>query len=107
MLRFEYTPKKVCEDLRKFLIAISAKSVSIVGHDLGAIIGWLFAHTNPEMVDKFISVATPHPNLMWDNLPKNSPFNRRWLEFIQVNRSNLFAYSVIIPIFYILASLST
>lgn len=84
MLRFEYTPKKVCEDLRKFLIAISAKSVSIVGHDLGAIIGWLFAHTNPEMVDKFISVATPHPNLIWDNLPKSSPFNRRWLEFIQL-----------------------
>lgn len=82
--RFEYTPRKVCEDLRKFLIAISAKSVSIVGHDLGAIIGWIFTHTNPEMVDKFVSVATPHPNLLWDNLPRNSPFNQRWLEFIQL-----------------------
>uniref|UniRef100_A0A182NSM5 AB hydrolase-1 domain-containing protein n=1 Tax=Anopheles dirus TaxID=7168 RepID=A0A182NSM5_9DIPT len=82
--RFEYTPKKVCEDLRKFLIAISAKSVSIVGHDLGATIGWLFAHTNPEMVDKFVSVSTPHPNLLWDNLPKSSPFNRNWLEFVQL-----------------------
>uniref|UniRef100_A0A182SBI5 AB hydrolase-1 domain-containing protein n=1 Tax=Anopheles maculatus TaxID=74869 RepID=A0A182SBI5_9DIPT len=81
--RFEYTPKKVCEDLRKFLIAISAKSVSIIGHDLGATIGWLFAHTNPEMVDKFVSVSTPHPNLLWDNLPKGSPFNRNWLEFVQ------------------------
>ncbi|XP_052889933.1 epoxide hydrolase 4-like [Anopheles moucheti] len=82
--RFEYTPKKVCEDLRKFLIAISAKSVSIIGHDLGATIGWLFAHTNPEMVDKFVSVSTPHPNLLWDNLPKSSPFNRNWLEFVQL-----------------------
>lgn len=82
--RFDYTPKKICEDLRKFLIAISAKSVSIVGHDLGAIIGWTFTHTNPEMVDKFVSVSTPHPNLLWDNLPRNSPFNRRWLEFVQV-----------------------
>uniref|UniRef100_A0A182TPG3 AB hydrolase-1 domain-containing protein n=1 Tax=Anopheles melas TaxID=34690 RepID=A0A182TPG3_9DIPT len=82
--RFEYTPKKVCEDLRKFLIAISAKSVSIIGHDLGATIGWLFAHTNPEMVDKFVSVSTPHPNLLWDNLPKSSPFNRSWLEFVQL-----------------------
>uniref|UniRef100_A0A182R8C5 AB hydrolase-1 domain-containing protein n=1 Tax=Anopheles funestus TaxID=62324 RepID=A0A182R8C5_ANOFN len=82
--RFEYTPKKVCEDLRKFLIAISAKSVSIIGHDLGATIGWLFAHTNPEMVDKFVSVSTPHPNLLWTNLPKSSPFNRNWLEFVQL-----------------------
>lgn len=84
MWRFEYTPKKICEDLRKFLIAISAKSVSIVGHDLGAIIGWTFTHTNPEMVDKFVSVSTPHPNLLWDNLPRNSPFNRRWLEWVQL-----------------------
>ncbi|XP_055603507.1 epoxide hydrolase 4-like [Uranotaenia lowii] len=83
MWRFEYTPKKVCEDLRKFLIAISAKSVSIVGHDLGGIIGWLFAHTNPEMVDKFVSVSTPHPNLIWNNIPGNSPFNSRWIDFVQ------------------------
>lgn len=82
--RFEYTPKRICEELRKFLIAISAKSVSIVGHDLGAIIGWTFAHTNPELVDKFVSVATPHPNLLWDNLPPTSPFNRRWMEFVQL-----------------------
>lgn len=82
--RFEYTPKNICEDLRKFLIAISAKSVTIVGHDLGAIIGWIFAHTNPEMVDKFVSVSTPHPNLLWDNLPPNSPFNRKWLELVQL-----------------------
>ncbi|XP_050085123.1 epoxide hydrolase 4-like [Anopheles aquasalis] len=82
--RFEYTPKRVCEDLRKFLIAISAKSVSIIGHDLGATIGWFFTHTNPEMVDKFVCVSTPHPNLLWDNLPSSSPFNRNWLEFIQL-----------------------
>ncbi|KXJ81133.1 hypothetical protein RP20_CCG021586 [Aedes albopictus] len=82
--RFDYTPRTICEDLRKFLIAISAKSVSVVGHDLGAIIGWMFSHTNPEMVDKFVSVSTPHPNLLWDNLPRSSPFNRRWLEFIQL-----------------------
>ncbi|XP_055637419.1 epoxide hydrolase 4-like [Toxorhynchites rutilus septentrionalis] len=82
--RYEYTPKRVCEDLRKFLIALSAKSVTIIGHDLGAIIGWIFAHTNPHMVDKFVSVSTPHPNLLWDNLPKQSPFNRRWLEFVQL-----------------------
>ncbi|XP_058454851.1 epoxide hydrolase 4-like [Malaya genurostris] len=82
--RFDYTPNKICEDIRKFLIAISAKSVSIVGHDLGAIIGWIFTHTNPEMVDKFVSVSTPHPNLLWENLPSSSTFNRRWLEFIQL-----------------------
>lgn len=82
--RFHYVPKTICEELRKFLIAISAKSVTIVGHDLGAIIGWMFAHTNPEMVDKFVSVSTPHPNLLWDNLPRSSPFNRNWLELIQL-----------------------
>lgn len=82
--RFDYTPRKVCEDLRKFLIAISAKSVFVVGHDLGATIGWIFAHTNPEIVEKFVSVSTPHPNLLWGSLPPSSPFNRRWLDFVQV-----------------------
>lgn len=82
--RFDYTPKKICEELRKFLIAISAKSVTIVGHDLGAVIGWTFTHTNPEMVNKFVSVSTPHPNIVWNNLPQSSPFNRSWMDFIQL-----------------------
>lgn len=45
---------------------------------------WLFAHTNPENVDRFVSVSASHPNLIWDNLQSNYAINDYWLKFIQL-----------------------
>lgn len=45
---------------------------------------WLFAHTNPENVDRLISVAAPHPNLIWDNLQSNAAISDYWLHFVQL-----------------------
>lgn len=45
---------------------------------------WLFAHTNPDNVDRLISVSAPHPNLIWDNLQSNSAISDYWLKFIQL-----------------------
>lgn len=45
---------------------------------------WIFAHTHPEHIDRFISVSASHPNLMWDNLHTKSPINDYWLKFAQL-----------------------
>lgn len=45
---------------------------------------WIFAHTHPENIDRFISVSASHPNLMWNNLHSKSQINDSWLKFIQI-----------------------
>lgn len=48
------------------------------------LIRWIFAHTYPENVDRFIAVSTPHPNLMWANLNGKCHINDSWLKLVQV-----------------------
>lgn len=45
---------------------------------------WIFAHTYPDNVDRFISVSAPHPNLMWENLHAKSHINDSWLKLVQI-----------------------
>lgn len=45
---------------------------------------WIFAHTNPERVDRFVAISSPHPNILWQNLHPKSQINDIWLKFIQL-----------------------
>lgn len=45
---------------------------------------WIFAHSYPDNIDRFISISASHPNLMWENLQAKSPINDYWLKFIQL-----------------------
>lgn len=37
--RNEYTPDKICDELLQFIKSLGVNSVTIIGHDIGAIIG--------------------------------------------------------------------
>lgn len=37
--RKEYTPYKLCDELLQFIKSLGSNSVTIIGHDIGAIIG--------------------------------------------------------------------
>lgn len=64
---------------------MNATSVSLCGHDLGALIGWLFVHEHPDLVNRFICVSAPHPNLFWNNINSLSPtINGSWLRLVQL-----------------------
>lgn len=37
--RYDYTPKKICEEIKKFIYSLETRNVILIGHDLGAVIG--------------------------------------------------------------------
>lgn len=39
--RKEYTPYKICDELLQFIKSLGSNTVSIIGHDIGAVIGWV------------------------------------------------------------------
>lgn len=39
--RKEYKPHIICDELLQFIKSLGSNSVSIIGHDIGAIIGWV------------------------------------------------------------------
>ncbi|RZF34868.1 hypothetical protein LSTR_LSTR012865 [Laodelphax striatellus] len=71
-------------ELKELIGALGVESCTIIGHDLGALIGWFFVHMHPEMVDKFVSISCPHPNLYWNYLPSTSIFNTNWIHYSQL-----------------------
>lgn len=88
LLRFNYTPAEIIRELKQFLDALSIKTVTIIGHDIGGVIAWIFTLTYPDVVSKFIPIATPHPNFYW-NPSKTSITNRSWYSMIQVIKLTL------------------
>ncbi|GAB0097161.1 epoxide hydrolase 4 [Sergentomyia squamirostris] len=83
--RRDYTLQKICCELVDFINSLHVSSVTVMGHDLGGVLGWILAHTNPRIVNRLICVSAPHPNLMWSNLDSSKvSINRGWLKFIQL-----------------------
>ncbi|XP_059622718.1 epoxide hydrolase 4-like [Phlebotomus argentipes] len=83
--RSEYRIEKVCRELVDFIHSFNVNSVTLMGHDLGGMLGWILAHTNPRVVNRLICVSAPHPNLIWRNLVSSKvPINSAWLKFIQL-----------------------
>lgn len=82
--RKKYRIDILLDELKQFIAAQAVTSCTIIGHDLGALIGWYFVHQHPDLVDKFVSVSCTHPNLYWDNLNSRNHFNSTWLSFVQL-----------------------
>ncbi|GLV31968.1 hypothetical protein CBL_07728 [Carabus blaptoides fortunei] len=82
--RRNYRVDILLEELRQFIAAQGVTSCILVGHDLGALLGWYFVHQFPELIEKFVAVSCTHPNLYWDNLSGQSNFNSWWMSFIQL-----------------------
>uniref|UniRef100_A0A7G3AYE4 Putative soluble epoxide hydrolase n=1 Tax=Lutzomyia longipalpis TaxID=7200 RepID=A0A7G3AYE4_LUTLO len=85
MWRREYGLERVCRELVDFIHSLNVNSVTLMGHDLGGILGWILAHTNPLVINRLICVSAPHPNLIWSNLESSKvPINSAWIKFIQL-----------------------
>lgn len=54
-----YNLKDQVAFVRDFIEKIGLSRVSIVGHNLGAIVGYEFASVNPELVEKILSISLP------------------------------------------------
>ncbi|KAG5900552.1 hypothetical protein JTB14_022859 [Gonioctena quinquepunctata] len=80
--RSSYKIDTILEEIKNFIHALGVSSCIIIGHDLGALIGWYLVHQAPGVVNKFIAVSCPHPNVYWENLASTSSY--QWLNFVQV-----------------------
>lgn len=84
MWRSSYKITTILEELKQFISALGVKNCTIIGHDIGALLGWYMVHKHPDIVDKFIAVSSPHPNVFWKSLPTQSAFNSNWISFAQL-----------------------
>lgn len=82
--RSSYRIEAILEELKQFIHSLGVTKCTIIGHDLGALLGWYLVHREPELVEKFVTVACPHPNLYWQTISTHSYFNSQWLKFIQL-----------------------
>ena len=58
---------KLVEDLRALTSGIlkttGRTTFTLVAHDWGGVVAWVFAAQHPEMLDKLVIVNAPHPTI--------------------------------------------
>ncbi|CAD6201344.1 GSCOCG00000147001-RA-CDS [Cotesia congregata] len=69
--------KILINELRQFISTLGVDKCSIIGHDLGGLLGWFMTILHSDIIDKFVAISSPHPNLYWDELCKNNSFYSR------------------------------
>ena len=55
----------------------TAAKVHVLAHDWGGPIGWLLAHSHPELVQTLTILNGPHPSIMIDELRHDSEQQKR------------------------------
>lgn len=63
------------------------KKCSIVTHGMGGLLGWFFVNQYPDVVDNFVSIASPHPYSFLQELSLKRVSNARYVRHAQ-KRSN-------------------
>ncbi|MFP5318465.1 MAG: alpha/beta fold hydrolase [Acidimicrobiia bacterium] len=59
-----YHVDRLVEDVVRMADALGADRFRLVGHDWGAIVGWIVAARHPDRLVSFTSVSSPHPGAM-------------------------------------------
>ncbi|XP_025192500.1 epoxide hydrolase 4-like [Melanaphis sacchari] len=85
--RKSYRIENLVDELVMFLSMLGVdgrNKCHVIGHDLGALLGWYLVHLWPNCVSKFVAISCPHPNVYWEYLPPSSFFNKNWICFSQL-----------------------
>lgn len=77
--RKEYKPHIICDELLQFIKSLGSNSVSIIGHDIGAIIGWVRIAFKLFFVCSFFFVISHDMILHLGNIL--TFFSIRWLSY--------------------------
>lgn len=73
--RRSYRIETLLDELKQFILALGVKNCSLIGHDLGALLGWYMVALNEEFIHKFVAISSPHPNFYWQGFADDSVFN--------------------------------
>lgn len=79
-----YQMKYLIEDLRALAVHLGHKKFTLVAHDWGGAVAWVFAIAHPECLDKLVIVNAPHPGIFGRLLsedPKQQQASRYMLMF--------------------------
>ncbi|XP_059473687.1 epoxide hydrolase 4-like isoform X2 [Neocloeon triangulifer] len=81
-----YKVEQIVKELAEFTKAIAGenKKCVLVGHDMGALVGWFFVYSNPDLVARFVSISCPHPNIYWEELLHSASLNKKMVQQFQV-----------------------
>lgn len=82
--RSSYRVDVIVNEITQLITALGVSNCTVIGHDLGAMLGWYLVHQAPDVFDKFVAVSCPHPNIYWKTLPARSSFNSQWMNFAQL-----------------------
>jgi pimeloyl-ACP methyl ester carboxylesterase len=75
--RRDYRAQELVDDVVALVDTIG-RPVDLVGHDLGAAVGWVLATQRPDLVRSFTSVSVPHPSAFVRALPTSTQLLRSW-----------------------------
>lgn len=58
----DYTVEELAKDVAELIPALGhAKAAAVIGHDWGGVVTWIFAHAYPQLVERVVVLAVPHP----------------------------------------------
>ncbi|MEJ2277049.1 MAG: alpha/beta hydrolase [Candidatus Lokiarchaeota archaeon] len=58
-----YKIQYLIEDVRSICQTLQLEKVTLIGHDWGGMIAWIFAEQHPELLNKLIILNAPHPKI--------------------------------------------
>jgi pimeloyl-ACP methyl ester carboxylesterase len=66
--RKKYGIDIICSDIVALMDYLGIKKASVIGHDWGAVAGWVFAGKYPERVKCYVALSVSHPRAYRSNL---------------------------------------
>jgi pimeloyl-ACP methyl ester carboxylesterase len=81
-----YALSELVGDAVRILDACGIESADVVGHDWGAMVGWVLAATHPQRVRTLTAVSVPHPAAMAAAVADESTGQRERSSYIQLFR---------------------
>ena len=92
--RRSYTIEILVDELKQFILALGVKSCSLIGHDIGGLLGWYMAALHGDMVYKFVAIASPHPNIYWHEMSGETAFGDKLVVFYLTYYSTANKFSI-------------
>ena len=81
-----YRLPRLAEDLHAFSEYLGSDPVTLVGHDWGGVVAWVFAMLHPERVRRLVIINAPHPAIFRRELAEN-PAQQRASQYMTLFRS--------------------
>ncbi|MDX2152651.1 MAG: alpha/beta hydrolase [Bryobacteraceae bacterium] len=84
----QYAIPQLVEDVRSLAAKLNGgKKFTLVGHDWGGVVAWVFASMHADMLDRLIIINAPHPTIFRRELA-NNPAQQKASEYMVMFRSD-------------------